>query len=126
MPSPKFPVSILQNGSKMTVEPPRGIKANLLRSFTGFSDEFYASCKRVSSVKNCIVDPVRKTFKIKFLLFVPYPGRIQVPSFLVVSFPRCYTGEKEVWSAGFQHTLRVHYWGLEDLYQSAEHVLRGV
>lgn len=46
MPSPKFPVSILQNGSKMTVEPPRGIKANLLRSFTGFSDEFYASCKR--------------------------------------------------------------------------------
>ena len=48
MPSPKFPVSILQNGSKMTVEPPRGIKANLLRSFTGFSDEFYASCKRVS------------------------------------------------------------------------------
>lgn len=46
MPSPKFPVSILQNGSKMTVEPPRGIKANLLRSFTGFGDEFYASCKR--------------------------------------------------------------------------------
>ena len=50
MPSPKFPVSILQNGSKMTVEPPRGIKANLLRSFTGFSDEFYASCKRVSTL----------------------------------------------------------------------------
>lgn len=47
MPSPKFPVSILQNGSKMTVEPPRGIKANLLRSFTGFNDEFYAGCKRV-------------------------------------------------------------------------------
>lgn len=50
MPSPKFPVSILQNGSKMTVEPPRGIKANLLRSFTGFSDDFYASCKRVSTL----------------------------------------------------------------------------
>ena len=48
MPSPKFPVSILQNGSKMTVEPPRGIKANLLRSFVGFSDEFYASCGKVS------------------------------------------------------------------------------
>ena len=29
MPSAKFPVYILQNGSKMTVEPHRGIKANV-------------------------------------------------------------------------------------------------
>ena len=40
MPSPKFPVPILQNGSKMTIEPPHGIKASQLKSFTDFSDEF--------------------------------------------------------------------------------------
>lgn len=44
MPSPTFPVYILQNGSKMTIEPPRGIKANLLKSFGGVNDDYLNSC----------------------------------------------------------------------------------
>lgn len=70
MPSPKFPVSILQNGSKMTVEPPRGIKANLLRSFTGFSDEFYASCKRVSMQTDSITRRLVLLLRNEYTLWI--------------------------------------------------------
>jgi dynein heavy chain len=41
MPSPMFPVSILQNSIKMTVEPPRGVKSNLNVAYLAFSDEYF-------------------------------------------------------------------------------------
>uniref|UniRef100_A0A6I8N290 Dynein axonemal heavy chain 1 n=1 Tax=Ornithorhynchus anatinus TaxID=9258 RepID=A0A6I8N290_ORNAN len=44
LPSNKFPVTILQNGSKMTIEPPKGFKANLLKSYGNLSDHFLNSC----------------------------------------------------------------------------------
>ena len=45
MPAPYFPVAVLQNGIKLTTEPPRGIKANLKRGYNELSAEFLDDCK---------------------------------------------------------------------------------
>ncbi|XP_045153350.1 dynein axonemal heavy chain 1 [Echinops telfairi] len=55
LPSNKFPVSILQNGSKMTIEPPRGVKANLLKSYNSLSDDFLNSCQKTAEFKSLLL-----------------------------------------------------------------------
>ena len=54
MPSPAFPVAILQNGIKMTLEPPKGLKANLIRSYTRITDEYMDECKDPASHKKLL------------------------------------------------------------------------
>jgi dynein heavy chain len=45
-PADYFPVSILQNGIKLTTEPPRGIKANLNRSLLAMTNADLEACKK--------------------------------------------------------------------------------
>lgn len=46
MPCNFFPVFVLQNAVKLTTEPPRGIKANLKRTFNEFEPGFLDSCSK--------------------------------------------------------------------------------
>lgn len=46
MPCNFFPVFVLQNGVKLTTEPPRGIRANMKRTYNEFDADFLDSCKK--------------------------------------------------------------------------------
>lgn len=54
MPSPRFPVPILQNGIKITNEPPRGIKANLGRTFLDMKEADYEGCAKPRAFKKLL------------------------------------------------------------------------
>jgi dynein heavy chain len=54
MPSEAFPVPVLQNGIKVTNEPPRGLKSNLMRTFLDINSEEYESCTKPDVYKKIL------------------------------------------------------------------------
>lgn len=54
MPSPKFPVPVLQTGIKLTNEPPKGLKANLGRTFNEIKEEIYESSLKPTEFKKLL------------------------------------------------------------------------
>jgi dynein heavy chain len=53
-PTPKFPISILQRGVKITTEPPRGIKANLIRLYGSISEDQFHRCTQRRKYKRLL------------------------------------------------------------------------
>ena len=44
-PNPFFPIAVLQRGKKMTTEPPRGLRANVLKLYNTVSEAQFARCE---------------------------------------------------------------------------------
>jgi dynein heavy chain, axonemal len=51
MPSENFPVSVLQTSVKMTLEPPTGLKSNLLRTYANLDNKMLNDCKKPKEFK---------------------------------------------------------------------------
>merc|ERR1712159_338746 len=54
MPCNHFPISVLQNGIKITTEPPRGLRANMLRSYFNLSDKYLESSNKTHAFKKLV------------------------------------------------------------------------
>ena len=50
-PTPAFPASLLQNSVKITMEPPKGLKTNILRVFQGHTDETLVESSELRSIR---------------------------------------------------------------------------
>ena len=54
MPSDRFPIPVLQNSVKMTIEPPQGLKANLKKSYAAMDDKELNECKKPDIYKKLL------------------------------------------------------------------------
>lgn len=54
MPSDSFPVTILQNGIKLTNEPPKGLRANIRGSYTDIDEGVFDSCEKPAPWKKLL------------------------------------------------------------------------
>jgi len=53
-PDPNFPISILQRGIKMTTEPPKGLRSNLLTLYNTIGDEQFNRCGHQATYKKLL------------------------------------------------------------------------
>ena len=54
MPTPFFPVSVLQSAVKMTSEPPKGLRASLLSSFGSITEEWASACEQEGTLRKLL------------------------------------------------------------------------
>ena len=54
MPCDYFPVSVLQNGVKLTIEPPKGLKSNMYKSYSEMPSDYFEGCEKPTQWKKLL------------------------------------------------------------------------
>jgi len=54
MPCDHFPISVIQNGIKVTTEPPRGLRANMLKSLNELPDGFFETSSKPGAFQKLV------------------------------------------------------------------------
>ncbi len=118
-PSPHFPIATLQRGIKMTTEPPKGLRANLLRLYNSVSEASYTQCKAAVKYQKLLFAltyfhrcalPTRR--RLRACSSARSLARSSRGTSLPSSWSQRAAGAAQVPHAGPQHPLRLQRHGL--------------
>ena len=123
LPSPNFPPNLLRNAVKLTNEPARGLRANLMSSLTRdpiSNPAFFADI--AASPRSLEFNHVRSWYFSFFFFRMPRDHGVRVSSFRPPDPDRpwalplpCYCSRAAViWSVGLEYSIRIQRYGFAD------------